>query len=139
MNALLQRFQTKLALWSDYHEDTQNQIPFDNPAGHTDYLYRRCANGAARLLDIFEGGERRGFIVYEIHCEKDRELYVLATHFENHEVDWTCYLDILTDELARAHKCVSKSCSTNRPGLLKKLTSTGFRIAEITLRKEVKY
>jgi len=138
MNALLQRFQAKLSLWSAYHEDTQKEIPFDNPAGHKDYLFRRCASGGARLLDIYEDDKIRGFIVYEIHCENHRELYVLATHFENSEVDWTDYLDVLTDELARAHKCVSKACSTNRPGLLKKLTSTGFRIAEITVRKEVK-
>ena len=137
MDSLLQRFVTKLAEWSDYHEELQDKIPFDNPAGHADYLFRRCSSGAARLLDIYEDGERRGFIVYEIHCENLRELYVLATYFENSPVDWTDYLDVLTDEIARTFKCVSKSCSTNRAGLLKKLTSNGFRIAEITLRKQV--
>jgi len=136
MNPLL-AITTRLSDWSEWHEEIQTKIPFDNPCGFKDYLSRRVLEGKARLIDLYEGGEKIGFIVYEIHIGESRELYILATHIENRPVDWTDYLELLTDELARGFNCKSKSCSTNRAGLIKKLTSKGFRIAEVTLRKEV--
>lgn len=137
MNAILQRVSLKLSDWSDDLEKLQSEIPFDHPTGFKDYIERRVHSGKARIIDVLFDGKKIGFIAYEIHCNQGRELYILAVHIEGKGVDWTDYLDALTDRLARDFKCTSKSCSTNRAGLIQKLTDRGFRVAEVTLRKNV--
>lgn len=138
MNSILQRISLKLSDWSEDLDALQSKIPFDNPTGFKDYIERQVHAGRARIIDVFYDGKKVGFIAYEIHCNSGRELYILATHLENIGADWTDYLDALTDKLARDFKCTSKSCSTNRAGLIQKLTEKGFRVAEVVLRKEIK-
>jgi hypothetical protein len=137
MDSILSRITVRLSEWSDDVEKWQDRIPFDNPTGFKDYLFREYNAGRIKIIDVEKDHERIGFLAYKIICNQGREFHVLATYIENQSFDCSDYLDALVTKLALAFKCSSLSFSTIRAGLIQKQIKNGFRIAEVVLRKNL--
>lgn len=133
----LENITIRLSEWSDEIEKWQYLVPFDHPAGFKDYIFREHSNGRVKLAEIKNGDRKVGFLAYQIHCLEKREFYVLATFVEDKSIDYTDLIERFTVELAKRYNCVSLCFQTVRAGLIKKQIENGYRIAEVTLRKNI--
>lgn len=124
-----------LDIWSAKIDEWSQKIPFDNPAGHKDWLFREYHAGRVKLVALQLDRKKVGFLAYQIFSFERREFYTIATYVEDKTIDWFDAVEKITTKLALEFKCVSKSLSTIRPGMVKRLTERGYRISEVTLRK----
>lgn len=136
-NPLNNYVEFRLSEWTKEIEAFSAKIPFDNPSGYKDWLFREHCAGRIKLVEILENGQKLGVFAFAIYCNAGRQLYIAAAFMDSQAHNYTEFLLKYAEELAKVHKCAVVSFDTMRPGLIKKASSLGYRISKVTLLKEV--
>ncbi|MBC7367166.1 MAG: hypothetical protein H7343_10220 [Undibacterium sp.] len=111
-------------------------IPHDEPGDFVEFLRGKVVRGEASVCDIETASGVVGFGVYSVSkFGTARELLVIAAIGSRDKTDITAEVMPELETLARANDCASIRFHTMRPGLVKKVTAHGYRVAEMILRK----
>ena len=113
-------------------------IPNDDPYPFVDFVLSKIKQKEYKALEIFDGENRIGITIYTIdHFGDYKELSSICTYVNSGKEIHRYTLDNLLVDLAKSLGCKSLRMSTVRSGLVKTALNTGWKIAEVTLRKYV--
>jgi cytosine/adenosine deaminase-related metal-dependent hydrolase len=125
------------APWDAIASEWERQIPFDDPAAHTDGLSRLVMSGAANCYHVVKDGERIGIVVTKVEESAARELVVVAIYSASPEPISPQLAEAIED-LARAESCISIRFHTIRAAAARYAAERhGYRLTELVMRKSL--
>lgn len=117
---------------------SQEAIPFDNPTGFKDWIFREVSAGNLLQVVVRIDGMEVGTLTYCITGEIFRELLITSCFLKCPEINLLPIIDTFSLILAKRNTCKFIRFHTIRKGLVKSsIEKYGYNISEIVLRKTV--
>lgn len=118
--------------------ESQDAIPFDNPTGFKDWIYREVSSGNLLQVIMRVDGMEVGTLTYCITGETFLELLITSCFLKFSEVNLLPIIDTFSVIIAKRCHCKFIRFHTIRKGLVKiALKDYGYNVSEIVLRKPI--
>ncbi len=117
---------------------SQNAIPFDNPTGFKDWIFREVSAGSLLQVVMRVDGMEVGTLTYCVTGDTFREMLITSCFLECPEINLLPIVDTFSVIIAKRCNCKFIRFHTIRKGLVKlALEKYGYNVSEIVLRKPI--